>query len=400
MELKSKSFDELEKELLDRLEARGCTKITVTGYRYLCNSIITQFKSMGYEAYTKRGGELVLESYLKAHGYNQYYLNLRTAVRRLDDLLDGIWKDIHSSKGRVFNLTESYSTEVDKYCDFCRLRGLADGTIRIKKYSLSWFCSVCSLITDISAEYICKACIRITNHNLWGEIRVFLRFLSDEGIIPADYSTVVPHASKPYAIPSVYSIEEIKKIETVIDRTTLLGLRDYAMILLASRLGLRSGDIVLLEYKDIDFDNDEINIIQQKTRKKLHLPLISDVRVALQEYLEARASFKDERIFLNVYAPYHPVTTSTMRYSIKKYMALATIDVGTRKHGPHSLRSSLASSMVNDEIPYETVRKVLGHSSNNAIKHYARIDVEKLRLYSLSPDKPSGSFLEFLNGEV
>ena len=405
MALKSKSFDELEQELLDRLEARGCTKITVTGYRYLCNSIITQLKSMGYEAYTEGGGELVLESYLKSHGYNQYYSNLKTAVRRLDDILDGIWKDIHSSKGREFNLTENYSTEIDKYCDFCRLKGLAHGTIRIKKYSLSWFCSAlvelgCGLITDISAEYICKACIRITNHNLWGEIRVFLRFLSDEGIIQADYSTVVPHANKPYVIPSVYSIEEIKRIEAVIDRTTLLGLRDYAMILLASRLGLRSGDIVLLEYKNIDFDNDEINIIQQKTRKKLHLPLISDVRVALQEYLEARVSFKDKRIFLNVYAPYNPVTTSTMRYSIKKYMALATIDVGTRKHGPHSLRSSLASSMVNDEIPYEAVRKILGHSSNNAIKHYARIDVEKLRLYSLLPVKPSGSFLKFLNGEV
>ncbi|MGN8946708.1 tyrosine-type recombinase/integrase, partial [Bariatricus sp. HCP28S3_E4] len=56
------------------------------------------------------------------------------------------------------------------------------------------------------------------------------------------------------------------------------------------------------------------------------------------------------------------------------------------------------SSMVNDTIPYETVRKVLGHSSNNAIKHYARIDIEKLRQYSLNPPEPTGGFQDFLNG--
>lgn len=227
-----------------------------------------------------------------------------------------------------------------------------------------------------------------------------MRYLSDEGIIAADYSTVVPHFSKPYVIPTVYSIEEIKKIEAVIDRTTLLGLRDYAMILLASRLGMRSGDIVLLRHKDIDFDYDEINIVQQKTRKNLHLPLLLEVKTALQAYLGARTVYQEDCIFLNVYAPYHPVTTSTMRSFMRKYIALASIDIGIRKHGPHSLRSSLASSMVNDEIPYEAVRKVLGHSSNNAIKHYARIDIEKLRRYSLSPAEPSGAFLRYLNGEV
>lgn len=60
----------------------------------------------------------------------------------------------------------------------------------------------------------------------------------------------------------------------------------------------------------------------------------------------------------------------------------------------------LASSMVNDDISYETVRKVLGHSSNNAVKHYARIDVEKLRRYSLTPPAPAGRFHAFLYGEV
>lgn len=81
-------------------------------------------------------------------------------------------------------------------------------------------------------------------------------------------------------------------------------------------------------------------------------------------------------------------------------MTDAGIDVGNRKKGPHALRSSLASSMGNDNISYETVRKAVGHSSNNAIKHYARIDVEKLRQYCLEPPKVSGNFKDFLKGEV
>lgn len=82
---------------------------------------------------------------------------------------------------------------------------------------------------------------------------------------------------------------------------------------------------------------------------------------------------------------------------MSKYIRLGKIDPGSRKHGPHALRSSLASSMINNETPYETVRKILGHSS---IKHYAKIDVEKLRKYSLEPPTPTGEFLNFLYGEV
>ena len=107
-----------------------------------------------------------------------------------------------------------------------------------------------------------------------------------------------------------------------------------------------------------------------------------------------------KEIFLSVYAPYNPISTGSIRTSLKKYMIAAGIDVGNRKKGPHALRSSLASSMVNDDISYETVRKVLGHSSNNAIKHYAKIDVEKLRQYCLEPPQVSGNFKAFLKGEV
>ena len=398
------SFEALERELLEKLEHRGCSPITITGYRYLCNSIISWLKDNGVEFYTKESGNAFLQDYLSKHSNNQYYSNLRTVVYRLNDLVDGKWSDVHSDKGKHFILSAEFTDIVNKYCSDETAKGLTSGTIRYKRYAISWFFHElgmlqCFSLTQLSPKLIVQACTKITDHNLWGEIRLFLKYLVLEEKLKTDYSILVPHYSKPYVIPSVYSIDEIKHIEKTVDTSTKQGKRDYAIILLASRMGLRSGDIVRLKIEDIK-GKTEINIIQQKTGKALHLPLIEEVSMAIEDYLSVRPSSAAKEIFINVYAPYNPISTGTIRNLLKKYIAAAGIDVGNRKKGPHALRSSLASSMVNDDVSYETVRKILGHSSNNAIKHYARIDVEKLRQYCLEPPQVSGHFKAFLKGEV
>ena len=251
----------------------------------------------------------------------------------------------------------------------------------------------------MSPILITQTCIKITDHNLWSEIRMFLRYLVEFEGVKSDYSTIIPHYTKPYVIPSVYSVEEIRAIEETIDTGTIIGKRDYAMILLASRMGMRSGDIARLRIEDVQ-NRTDLDIIQEKTGNTLHLPLIREVKLAIDDYLSVKPSSQSDLVFINVYAPYNPVTTSTIRAALRKYIRVLGIDPRKRKSGPHALRASLASSMVNDDINYETVRKVLGHSSNNAIKHYARIDTERLRRYSLTPPLPVGRFYTFLYGEV
>lgn len=404
MQERENTFETLEQELLERLKDRGCSPVTITGYRYLCNSIISWLQDNGYDYYTEDGGNAFLQNYLRTQGNNQYYNNLRTAIYRLNDIASGSWKNVHSNKGKKFFLSEEFVDIVNRYCLHEESKGLTAGTIKYKRYAISWFLhelekrQCCSLL-QITPEAVVMSCKRITYQSLWGEIKFFLRYLVDEEKIDVDYSTLVPHYSKPYVIPSIYSIDEIKRIENSIDTDTVLGKRDYAIVLLASRMGLRSGDIVRLKIEDVS-DKGEINIIQQKTRNKLHLPFIKDVSDAINDYLAVRPQSTAEEIFINVYAPYNPITTATIRNALRKYISLAKIDTGNRRKGPHALRSSLASSMVNDNANYETVRKVLGHSSNNAIKHYARIDIEKLRAYSLEPPVVLGGFKAFLNGEV
>lgn len=399
-----KSFDALENELLDRLKARGYTSVTITGYRYLCNSIIAWLQDNGFGYYTQERGNVFLQDYYSKHGNNPYYSNLKMVIFRLNDLLDDKWKDAYSDKGKHFVLSAEFLAAIEKYCAYETGIGLAAGTIKYKRYATSWFFDEleklqCASLEQLSPRGITIACAKITDHNLWGEIRVFLRYLTEVGELSVDYSTLVPHYSKPCVVPSVYSIDEIQRIEDAIETSTMQGKRDYAIILLASRMGMRSGDIVKLKMEDIRNRNG-IDIIQEKTGNTLHLPLSREVMAAIEDYLSIRPPSAANEIFLNVYAPHNPITTGTIRNALKKYIVLADIDIGNRKKGPHSLRSSLASSMVNDDIPYETVRKILGHSSNNAIKHYARIDVEKLRLYCLEPPEVSGNFKAFLQGEV
>ena len=108
MQIKYDSFNALKNELLEKLKGRGCSSITITGYRYLCNSIISWLKDYGLEFYTKEGGNAFLEDYLSKHGNNQYYSNLRTVVYRLNDLVDGKWKDVHSDKGKHFSLSGEF----------------------------------------------------------------------------------------------------------------------------------------------------------------------------------------------------------------------------------------------------------------------------------------------------
>ncbi|MDR7001040.1 site-specific recombinase XerD [Neobacillus niacini] len=240
----------------------------------------------------------------------------------------------------------------------------------------------------------------IDNKDAWAAIRMFLKYLYKESIVGYDYSTIVPHYTRPFIIPTTYSEDEILKVENAIDRSSKIGISDYAMLLLATRLGMRSGDIAGLAFDEIDFEGNSIHLVQEKTLQMLELPLLPEIKDAIMNYIEnARPTVNDEyRIFLRQNAPYQGITTSAIRFATTKYFRKAGIDISDKKHGLHTFRSSLASSMVNDQVPYDVVRKVLGHTDPNAIKHYAKVDIERLREYAIAVPAPSGVFEAFLKG--
>jgi len=257
----------------------------------------------------------------------------------------------------------------------------------------------CSNVKEIDAGQICKSCSMMENRNSWAVIRELMLFLLKTNELERDFSVLVPTYRKGFHLPTTYSEEEIRRTEQAVDRSTTMGKRDYCIILLASRLGIRAGDIVSLAFGNLDFEGNEISFVQKKTGIPQSLPMLPVIKAALLDYINnGRLKSGEQTVFLRCKAPFLPISPTALNYLTTKYLKRAGIDTAVKKHGPHSLRASLATSMVNDRIPYESVRKILGHSDPDVIMHYAKLDIENLRSCSVDVPEPSGFFRLFLEG--
>jgi len=228
-------------------------------------------------------------------------------------------------------------------------------------------------------------------------IRKFLRFAYTEGYADLDYSPTIPRIRQPRRVPSVYSDVEVKCLLNSINRLEPVGKRDYAMLLIAALLGLRASDIVSLKPENIDCQRNVITLTQSKTNTPIELPLLDEVKEAVAEYITAaRPVSEHPEIFLGSKAPYRPLCASALGSVVSKYFKKAGIPIKGKHHGPHSLRASLATRLLSEDVPYGVIQKVLGHRSALTAKAYLNIDIERLRACALDVPSPSGLFAERL----
>lgn len=404
-EIKNLHFKQLLESFLILLEKKSYKNHVRDNYRRTLAKIDLFMQENSINRYSPEVGICYYEQYFREHHIGKCRkAAMQTAIRRLNDFYLGKEFEILHSCHNTIILPNNYEAAIKAYEQSCHEAGNKDNTVLSKCQKVRNFLHFCiglgcPDVANLSPEYVTKACLMLKNKDSWAVVRSFLRFIFLEGWTDTDHSTVVPHFKRGFKLPANYSIDEIKRVEAAVDRGTSLGKRDYAMILLATRLGMRSGDIVSLCKSDIDFYNNRITFIQQKGGGQMCLPLLSEVSEALADYLfNARPDSTENRIFLRCVAPFQPVTTSVLRFETSKYFEAAGIDTKGRKHGPHTFRSSLATSMVNDHIPYEAVRKILGHTDPDAVKHYARLDIERLRLCAVEVPEATGLFAEFLKG--
>ena len=403
-EIQNLSFSDLLDELIKYLEAKSYNQMTLINYRRTLQKIERYMCEHCINAYTAEVGVWYYEDYLAVNelGISRQKAIL-TAIRRLNDFYSGVEYMIQQ-KHEVELLSDSYEQVLDKFATQCFANGNKDNTIKSKRRFVRCFLKDCLTlgcqdIHSLSPSYVTKACLMVENKDGWANIRNFLEFLISSANHKSDFSTLVPHYKRTIKVPVTYSQEEILKFESAIDRSSDIGKRDYAMLLLATRLGMRSGDIVKLSTDELDFEHDGIDFVQQKTGEALHLPILPQVREALIDYINSgRPKVNGDTVFLRHNAPYQEISTSVLRFEVSKYFKMAGIDISGKKHGPHTFRSSMASSMINNDVPYEAVRIILGHTDPDAIKHYAKLDIEKLRECAIEVPKPSGSFKTFLDG--
>lgn len=222
--------------------------------------------------------------------------------------------------------------------------------------------------------------------------RCLLRFLHQRGMIAKDLSVCVPPAPiRHYArIPTVWTRQEVERLLAQVDRGSPRGKRDYAILLLAARIGMRVSDIIRLTLDEVKWEQKRIELIQSKTQQPLTVPLLDDIGWALIDYLKhARPISTYRQVFLRLMPPYAPfVSNDNLHYIITRYRRMAGIQ--RFQHQPvglHTLRHSLATQLLADDVPLSTISEVLGHVCQASTEVYAKVDVRHLQQCPLDPEE-------------
>jgi site-specific recombinase XerD len=219
-------------------------------------------------------------------------------------------------------------------------------------------------------------------------LRCFLRYLEGRNLTQICLSNAIPSSfGRATTIIPVITPEEEQNLLDSADHTTASGKRNYAMLLLALRTGLRSIDITNLKLGDIYWKSNTIEIVQAKTGIPLVLPLLTEVGNAIADYiLNGRPDSKQPYLFLRSQAPYRKMSGHSACYAIsRKMMKEAGIRQGEgHRKGFHCLRHAVAARLLAAETPLPIISSILGHRNKESTKVYLSTDLEHLRACALS----------------
>jgi integrase/recombinase XerD len=231
-------------------------------------------------------------------------------------------------------------------------------------------------------------------------IKAFFRYVYKYDFISHDISCWVPTVSRHKPVPTVYTVDEINKILNTIDRNTDIGKRNYCIILMSARLGMRACDIVGLSLDNINHTGGVIQLLQKKTGVPIEFPLLQEISVALDDYIDnARPDSNLRNVFLTVPRPdTSDLSTQGVYAIVSGAIVKSGVNTHSRRLGSHALRSSLASQLLDEGRTYPEIQQVLGHSSPEVAKHYIRVKVDHLRECALEvpafPHEMAATFLE------
>lgn len=221
-------------------------------------------------------------------------------------------------------------------------------------------------------------------------LRSFLRFLHLRGETATDLAAAVPRVAgwRLATLPKFIPAEDVHRLLHSCDPRTATGRRDYAILLLLARLGLRAGEVVHMLLDDIDWDAGEV-IVRGKGGRLDRLPIPDDVGEALVEYLRRdRARCASRRVFLCTHAPRRGFSSSVAICTIVR-RALARAGLQAPTKGAHLLRHSLATDLLRRGASLAEIGELLRHRGPDTTALYAKVDVASLR--ALAPPWPGGA---------
>jgi len=295
----------------------------------------------------------------------------------------------------------------EDYVAACRARGNAEATVATKDKAVSRFLGYLDEVgagdlavlgvRDVSGFLLRQRGLRRkTIATVRSCLADFLAFLAAAGRTPQSLADRLPphrhlrHESEPHP----WTAEEIRRVLAVIDRQSATGKRDYAMILMTARVGLRICDLRQLELGDLDWRARTITIVQHKTGRPLSLPLLDDVGWAIIDYVRhGRPETACPKVFVKHRHPFDTFgCSSSVACRLSRHAARAGIEFPPDQVcGMHALRGALAVAMIGNGASMPVVSAVLGHASSDTTQaYYLRFDVERLRCCALDVEDVTG----------
>ena len=402
-------FTKLMHMARDHMEENGFTPTSVTCYMRTWRSVYNFGISKGINKYSAELAEqYMLERYNVSIGETQIngevpspYMQqkVRALTALTDFMLHGFVPKI--TRGEAVTWPEEYKKICQLYLEDLKTFGYADQTWRKHEIDLFRFASFLHT-RGINPEKIeavhlydyFKTLTHLSKASLVtikGTLTRSLKFFYEHGKTPTDLSEFVPRI-RYYAkakIDKVWTEEEVTRMLESIDRSNPLGKRDFAIMAIAANLGLRTSDVIALSIDNFDWNNSCIQIVQQKTKEPLTLPISEQIGKAVIDYwMNGRPKTVANELFVQHVLPFQKLSSSMIYHMFNKYYESSGITVAnTHAHGLHSLRHSLASRLLEKDVPVNVISNILGHVDSNTAKSYIQIDIEKLRQCSLEvPD--------------
>jgi site-specific recombinase XerD len=404
MELKSPdgNISRIKEELERRLVVMRYSKVTAKTYLRIFSWVEDFLGGYGEVSYSKEAGQRFIAEYsLQSNHSPAQFKNALTVIRRLDEILENKLFAPCFRKAEL-KCPPRFTDQFNKYIEHLVKRGLRGSTITTRKrYAgqlLGRFPDKIPSLDVLSAADLYSV---FTQYEwpvvAYSTAKSLFVFLFETGVTNADLSVCVPKPIRPRPLPSVYTGDEVAQLLASVDRSTCSGKRDYAILMLAAHLGLRSSDIVNLSFTDINYTMKTIGIIQVKTGYPLTLVMNANVEEAVADYIQnGRPHSSGDKIFIGSHVPYTPISAGAVYAVVRKYFDYAGVIAQGRRRGPHTLRTSYATALVAKGVPYAVVQEALGHDDPESTKYYVRVDVRRLKTCALDIPPPAGAFAVLL----
>lgn len=404
------NLNELMDRVLTDLKQERYADYTIGSYRHCYNGLLKFIEGKNVVCYSNA---LAIDYMQHKFGitidglYDQCPSNARSSIRALKLLADYSLHGVQIKKrkfwGKPFECPDVFISDYEAFKLECKSRNYApmgeaslfwslhqflkfmekEGLASSSEMTSIHILKFLSTQKDYSSRHIAATISRLRN---------YLRFLYKEGIIEHDLCKCLPHMkiTRDPFIPSVWEQTDVKKLLGSIDRHNPKGKRDYAILLVVARLGLRVGDIRKLKLSDLNWNRKLISIFMQKTKQQLELPLLEDVGWAIIDYLKnGRPQTDSDFVFIRHRAPYNEFADhNCLHKMLIRHMVKAKIEgMQNQKHGLHSLRSTLALALLENGTPLPVISEALGHQNIQTTRFYLKIDMNGLRNCVIDPEE-------------